>query len=250
PGHAASAITRDAALSYDATFAPDGRWVVFVSERSGRPHLHARNLGQPGADLALTSGPFFDGAPSFTPDGRSLVFVSDRDGNANIYRMPFRPGDPRAAGEARNLTRSRAGNFRPAVSPDGTSIAFSSDRDTGQAPPYQAEIYLMSLDGGQPRRLTTAGGMNRPPARSPAGGALFFHSGRDGGRFRIWRMSSAGTGAEPLSPRDVTALSPAAMAGGRVAFAAETSDGSRILSMAADGSDLRPEAGAPGCRGP
>src|SRR5262249_29210939 len=105
PGHAASAITRDAALSYDATFAPDGRWVVFVSERSGRPHLHARNLGQPGADLALTSGPFFDGAPSFTPDGRSLVFVSDRDGNANIDRMPFRPGDPRAAGESRNLTR-------------------------------------------------------------------------------------------------------------------------------------------------
>src|SRR5438045_2593446 len=34
PGAAAKAITNDPALDYDATFSPDGRWVVFCSERA------------------------------------------------------------------------------------------------------------------------------------------------------------------------------------------------------------------------
>ena len=92
-------MTSGLALNYDATFSPDGRWVVFCSERSGTPHLYATDLTHPGAPRQLTSGPFMNAAPAFTPDGKSLLFVSDRGGDADLFTMPFRPDDPGAGEE-------------------------------------------------------------------------------------------------------------------------------------------------------
>jgi len=138
-------ITDDPALDYDATLSPEGRWVVFSSERSENAHLYALDLTRPGPPKQLTRGEFMDAAPTFSPDGKSLLFVSDRDGNADIFTMPFRPDDPAAGDEASNLTHNPAGDFRPAVSPDGKTVAFSSDRDNGHT--YQAEIYVTNLNG-------------------------------------------------------------------------------------------------------
>ena len=91
-------LTDDPALDYDSTFSPDGRWIVFCSERSGNPDLYAIDLEHDGAPKQLTRGMFMEAAPAFTPDGKSLLFVSDRDGNADIFTIPFRPGDA-AAGD-------------------------------------------------------------------------------------------------------------------------------------------------------
>ena len=91
-GSSPKRITDDPALNYDATFSPDGRWVVFCSERSGNPHLYAIGLTHPGLPRQLTHGEFMDATPAFTPDGKSLLFVSDRERNADIFTMPFRPG--------------------------------------------------------------------------------------------------------------------------------------------------------------
>ena len=173
-------ITNDPALAYDATFSPDGRWIVFCSERSGNPHLYALDSGIAGPPRPLTRGPFMDAAPAFTPDGKSLFFVSDRDGNADVFTMPFRPDDPGAGDRARNLTREPAGDFRPAVSPDGKTVAFSSDRDHWRDYPCQAEIYVMNRDGSSPRRLTKSDAMNGSPAWSRDGRTLFFYSNREG----------------------------------------------------------------------
>jgi Tol biopolymer transport system component len=246
-------ITDDPALNYDATFSPDGRWVVFCSERSGNPHLYALDSTLAGPPKQLTHGQFMDAAPAFTPDGKSLLFVSDREGNADLYRMPFRPDDPEAGEKARNLTRNLAGDFRPAVSPDGKKVAFSSDRDHWQNYPYLAEIYVMGLDGSNPRRLTRTDAMNGSPAWSRDGRTLFFYSNRevDGRSFRIWAMDPHGKHQRAVTPKELSAFSPAAMADGRVAFAVKKPDGFQVMSAAADGSNLRLESGTqPDCQGP
>jgi TolB protein len=247
-------LTADPALSYDPVFSPDGRWVVFCSERSGNPHLYALDLTANGPPVALTQGSFMDAAPAFTPDGRSLVFVSDRDGNADVFAMPFRPLEPGAGVEAHNLTRHAAGDFRPAVSPDGTQVAFSSDRDHREAYPYRAEIYVMDLDGSHPQRLTRSDAMNGSPAWSADGKTLYFYSDRESsksGSFRLWAMQADGGNPRPLTPADLSAVSPAVLWDGRVAFAVQRPEGSQILSAAEDGSDVRVEsAGRPDCRGP
>ncbi len=147
PGADPRRLTDDPALSYDGVFSPDGRWIVFCSERTGTPQLWALEVARRSAPVALTQGPFQNGAPAFAPDGTELLFVSDRAGNADIYRMPFRPGRSPSDQSAVNLTRDAAGDFRPAVSPDGRRVAFSTDRDFAREPPFRAEIYVMNRDG-------------------------------------------------------------------------------------------------------
>ncbi|HEY2343494.1 MAG TPA: hypothetical protein VGH90_10710, partial [Chthoniobacteraceae bacterium] len=257
--HERRQLTNDPALDYDATFSPDGKWIVFCSERSGNPDLYALDLEHRGAAQQLTRDRFMEAAPAFTPDGKSLLFVSDRDGNADIFAMPFRPNESKTEQKAINLTKNSAGDFRPAVSPDGKTVAFSSDRDswrewmsdTSHTVNFRAEIYLMNLDGAEVRRLTTANAVSGSPAWARDGKTIYFYSSRDGGAFRIWAMDNDGGHQRALSPKERPALSPAVMSDGRVAFAEQTKDGSQITSMAPDGTDLRGESGTqPGCGGP
>src|SRR5436190_636737 len=64
PGAAApKPITNDPALDYDATFSPDGRWVVFCSERAGNPNLYAQDLTASHPPEPLTRGSFMSASP-------------------------------------------------------------------------------------------------------------------------------------------------------------------------------------------
>jgi TolB protein len=236
-------ITDDPALDYDATFSPDGRWVVFCSERSGSPHLYAIDLTHPGRPKQLTRGHFMEAAPAFRPDGKALLFVSDRNGNADIFTMPFYPDDAAAGDEATNISKNWAADFRPAVSPDGKTIAFSSNRDTSEPSEWnRTEVYVMSLDGANVRRLTTSRAMSGSPAWSRDGRTIYFYSDRDGGSFRIWAMNADGAHQRALTPNKLSAFSPAVMPDGRIAFAVKRLDGFQIMSLSPDGSDVREES--------
>ena len=51
PGSEPRRLTTDPGLDYNAAISPDGRWVVFTSERSGNPDLYVtatRTSSQPG----------------------------------------------------------------------------------------------------------------------------------------------------------------------------------------------------------
>jgi TolB protein len=260
PNAAPKQITDDPALDYDATFSPDGRWIVFCSERSGNPDLYALDLKQPATPKPLTRTPFMEAAPAFTPDGKSLLFVSDRDGNADIFMMPFEPDGAPASDKAENLTRNASGDYRPAVSPDGKTVAFSSDRDSWlevvndktRALRIRCEIYLMNIDGTNVRRLTSFNAMSGSPAWSQDGKTIYFYSDREGGAFRIWAMDADGTHPpRALTPKERPGFSPAVMPSGRIAFAEKTANGFQIASGAPDGTDIRVESGTQAdCRSP
>ena len=241
PGAPARRLTDDLALDSNAVFSPDGRWIVFSSDRRGNADLWALDLSRPGAaPRPLTGAPALDDAPAFSPDGRRLAFVSTRDGDADIWVMPF---DPEGDGEGRavNLTRSSGltnspgGDFNPAFSPDGRRIVFASDRDGYR----QSEIHVMEADGASPRRLTRSPGWDGSPAWSADGAAILFYSDREGGT-SIWRM-----GADGSSPRKVRgggALSPARAPGGRLGFADRSGEGWKIVTTDATGGAERLES--------
>ena len=203
PGSEPRRLTTDPGLDYNGVISPDGRWVVFTSERTGSPDLYVLDLHGDAGPRPLVEGPAMEDAAAISPDGGRLLFVSTRDGNADIFEMPFRPEDPSAAGEARNLTGNAAGDYNPAYSPDGTRILFSSSRDTAVAtssgaspgPTYLAsELYVMQSDGTDVRRLTRHESWDGAPAWTPDGEGVFSYSQRDG-EPRIYR-----TGVDGESP--------------------------------------------------
>jgi Tol biopolymer transport system component len=250
PGAAPRRLTPDPGLDYNPAISPDGRWVVFTSERTGSPDLYAVDLQHPGTPRQLTKSPAMEDAAAFSPDGRRLVFVSTEDGNPDIFVMPFEPGNPDRAGKPTNLTRHAAGDYQPAFSPDGRSILFSSNRDTPEAPlasagvpgTYQAsDVYVMQADGTGVQRLTRHEGWDGSPAWTPDGQAIVFYSQQDG-EPRIYRMNKDGSAPRALSAKDEPALSPTFTPEGRLAFAARRSGRWTIVSTAPDGSDLRVES--------
>lgn len=249
PGEPARRLTTDPGLDYNPVVSPEGRWVVFTSERGGSPDLYALDLGRADGPVRLTASDAMEDAADFSPDGRTLVFVSSRTGNADIYSMPFDPEDPAAADAAVNLTRHAAGDYNPAVSPDGTQILFSSGRaaDDAAAAPLAAagteasELYVMQADGTDVRRLTRQDGWDGSPAWSRDGQSVLFYSQRDG-ETRIFEMPLDGTTPTALSETDRGALSPAAGPDGRVAFSSRRGDRWSVVSVDAGGGNLRVES--------
>lgn len=236
PGQPPRRLTSHPAPDYNPVFSPDGRWVVFCSERRGHPDLFALDLRNPGSPpRLLTDSEAMEDAPAFSPDGQWLAFVGTRDGNADIYLMPFRPEGPEVSAPAVNLTRHPGGDFNPAFSPDGRQIAFASDRDGYR----MSELYLMQTDGSEVRRLTHSPGWDGSPAWSRDGESIFFYSQREAGA-GIYRMRADGFGQQQVATGP--ALSPAVSPEGRLAFAARQDGRWLIVSVAADGSDRRYES--------
>ena len=249
PGGEGQRLTHDPGLDYNPVVSPDGRWLVFTSERAGSPDLYAADLTAAGSPVRLTTSHAMEDAADFSPDGRTLVFVSTETGNPDIYTMPFAPQSSDSGGTPTNLTRHPAGDYHPAFSPDGTQILFSSSRvaaDVVSGPSadstYEAsEIYLMDADGSNVRRLTHDAGWDGSPSWSADGEALLFYSERDGDP-RIVRMSLDGTTSSSLSEAGRSALSPAVDRVGRVAFSRRREDRWDLVSVGPDGASRRVES--------
>ena len=244
-------LTDDPGLDYDAVLSPDGRWVVFCSERRGNPDLYVLDLQHEGPPKLLIDSDSMEDQVTFSPDGKSLAFVSDRDGTADIFVIPFTPEKTQRGSKAVNLTRHDGGELRPAFSPDGKKIAFSADWDAAPTGPpaersRQSEIYTMDANGKNVTRLTRAPGWDGSPKWSPDGKTIYFYAKRDEKIFRIWAMDADGANARAISPAGMTALSPTMTADGRIAFAARIGKADstdwKIVSVALDGSDQRFES--------
>jgi len=251
PGAASRRLTTDPALDYKPAISPDGRWIVFTSERGGSPDLYAIDLQNPPAPTQLTKSPAMEDAASFSPDGRRLLFVSTESGNPDIKVMPFAPESPdAAAAKAVSLASHPAGDYQPTFSPDARWIAFSSSRDapaaalTSPAVPgsYQAsDVYIMRADGTDIRRLTRHEGWDGSPAWLPDGRGIVFYSEEDG-EPRIFRMNRDGSDRQAISAKGEPALSPTFTPDGRLSFAVRRGGRWTIVSTNADGSDLRTES--------
>ncbi|UCD37909.1 MAG: PD40 domain-containing protein [Fidelibacterota bacterium] len=92
----AKRLTNDPYLDQDPSFSPDGRMVVFSSDR-GRPDLDGNTnlflLELDNLDTRIvTTGPHQDQRPRWTADHPAAIyFVSDRSGIPNIWRLALPP---------------------------------------------------------------------------------------------------------------------------------------------------------------
>jgi len=75
------------------TFSPDGRWLAYVSDKSGRYEVYLQQYPGPGSELIISSA---GGAePVWSPDGSELFYRSADQLMVVDLADPARPGTPR-----------------------------------------------------------------------------------------------------------------------------------------------------------
>jgi Tol biopolymer transport system component len=225
-------LTDHAAPDFNAAVSPDGRWLLFTSERRGNPDLYVLELARDGEPRLLIDSDALEDQAAFEPDGRSIAFVSTAAGNADIYTLPFTPSETVEIAAARKITNDPGGDFEPAFAPDGRTLAFSSDRGLPVATPVNprsitrlryGDLYAVDLATSVTGRLTDAPGWDGSPTWSQDGKTIVFYSER-GGRLDhlntvLWVMNADGSEQRVLAtPAAIGELSPQYLPDGRIVY--------------------------------
>ena len=144
-------LTNDPHNDRSPSWSPDGKHIVFSSDRDG--HFRSRfgttseiyvMDADGGNQQNITNNPSADKDPSWSPNGKRIAFSSTRNGQTDIYVMDANGGNQQ------NITNHPDRDWHPSWSPDGERIAFVSSRTRD----LNRDIYVMDADGGNPRNLT------------------------------------------------------------------------------------------------
>ncbi|HEX8069520.1 MAG TPA: protein kinase [Pyrinomonadaceae bacterium] len=167
---------------------PDGRYVVFVSDRAGKQHLWRTDADGAHA-TQLTAGDAYEYSPAFTPDGRWVLYARYDGEHYDVFKVATEGGTPV------RLTEGFLADY-PLASPDGRWLA-AVYRERGGAPPKYA---LFAPDGGPPVKLLDApqASADLPIRWLPDSRALAYIETRKGVS-NIWALPLDGGRPRPLT---------------------------------------------------
>ena len=188
-------LTNRRGYDAEASFSPDGQWIVFASTRDAYDReLSAAERKQLETDPSyfaeiyimradpdgtgvrrLTNVAGYDGGPFFSPDGTRIIWRRfDESGLiADIWTMGLDGTDPR------KLTDFGAMSWAPYIHPSGQYVIFASNKLGFE----NFELFMVDIDGGkEPVRVTYSDGFDGLPVPSPDGRQLAWTSSRGGGR--------------------------------------------------------------------
>ncbi|HEY6321876.1 MAG TPA: PDZ domain-containing protein [Thermoanaerobaculia bacterium] len=148
-------------------WSPDGRWIAYLSDRSGEYEIWVRDAGGAGAERRVTTdGDIWRFPPVWSPDSLKLVF-GDRKQHLRWVEV--------ASGKVADVDHSSRGDITTyAWSPDSRFIAY-----TKPAPSQLSTIWIYGLDDGRAQQLSGELAAETEPVFDPAGHYLYFLSNRD-----------------------------------------------------------------------
>ena len=105
----------------EAVLSPDGKYLLYQRDRSGRGELMVRGLGTDTASRRVGTGAFGEVGGRFSPDGKWVAFTSSESGTSQVYVRPF------PALNARYQV-SLNGGATPVWSRDGRTLYYVAER--------------------------------------------------------------------------------------------------------------------------
>ena len=110
-------------------FSPDGRWLAYLSNETGRSDVYVRPFPGPGGKWQISTAAADD--PIWSPNGRELFFAATPGLRLMVVRYSaeggvFRADRPELVSETRFVTRPRAPSRDIALHPDGQRFAIAA----------------------------------------------------------------------------------------------------------------------------
>ena len=140
PSYRVRQITRDEASSFQPAMSPDGKFVVYASNRGGQRDLWLQLLSG-GEPVRLTNNPVPESSPSFSPDGSQILFRTP-EGLSLISAL---------GGAERQIVMdtTNLSGWQASFSPDGKWIAYKSGSElaVGNA------LLVIPVGGGDPKTV-------------------------------------------------------------------------------------------------
>jgi Tol biopolymer transport system component len=158
-------FTFDPASEIAPVWSPDGRRIVFSSNRNGVFNLYEKDAAGTGEERELLASETLDIAADWSRDGRLLLFYRQgKDTGWDIWALSMQ-GEKKAF----PVVQTKFAELRPSLSPDGRYMAYQSD-ESGRA-----EIYVVNFPTPSSKwQVSTSGG--RQPFWSANGREIFYLS--------------------------------------------------------------------------
>lgn len=171
---APTAIIASTKREWEPRYSPDGKRIVFASDRTGVSEIWIANADGSGLTQLTNVKSNTTGGARWSPDGKQIAFVSQVAGQSEIYMMDAQGGAPI------RITNNSAHDTAPVWSPDGKWIYFASDRFGGTFELWR----VPPIENGTAIQLTHHGGY--ASIFSADGNAIFYTKTHHGGG--IWKQ--------------------------------------------------------------
>ncbi|MCL7983142.1 MAG: hypothetical protein M8862_11515, partial [marine benthic group bacterium] len=161
-------ITRSQGVrEMDPRWSPDGRWIAYLSDRSGEYEVYVRPQDGSGEERRITTdGDVWKFPPLWSPDSKHLAF-GDKAQRLVVVEVE--------SGRLTEVDRSDRNDITDFDwSPDSKWIAYRKSAET-----RLAQIWAWSLQSGETGPLTDPKVASYSPAFDPEGRYLYFLSNRD-----------------------------------------------------------------------
>src|SRR5262245_19465660 len=144
-------MTGDAGAN--AQSSPDGKWILFGSDRDGWDHIYVMPAAG-GAATQITKGKFEAWRAQWSPDGTRIAFdanVPDHYGERHLYVATINGAPSRAT--ITQITSGRGTNIAPIWSPDGSRLLYQRTDPNNSADLYVTHA-IDAAKAARPLRIT------------------------------------------------------------------------------------------------
>lgn len=185
-------LTNSPGYDAEATVSPNGKKIIFTSERDGDLELYS--MDKNGKNVKrLTHEPGYDGGAFFSPDSKLIVYRGSHPADPKLVERDkqylkehlvvptvFEVWVMNADGSnKRQVTKLGAASFAPFFTPDGKRIVFCTNYFATDPRKRNFDLAMINIDGTGLERVTFNDTFDGFPMFSPDGKKLVFASNRN-----------------------------------------------------------------------